>query len=231
MEKALIRAEAESTKAQEHLDLYKKTLQEREELRAKLQQRPKEETRRMDHYENWSYTEEEEEKGMDVDPPEKSPGTGNTTPRNSGRRGETTTTPPRKKVEATEQELRDYPAIRLPLKGVPKIIEDRPPTNNERERIKELLATNTVISNLKKKRKENKRGPVVPNWNEMELFSGGEEREDNDQPPKASLETTEQPRTTTSLEERIAARVLAHLRGERYGDTARELAPWRHHNP
>jgi len=73
MEKALIRAEAESTKAKEHLELYKKALQEREELRAKLQLRSKEETRRMDHFENWFYTEEEEEKGMEVDPPRDKP--------------------------------------------------------------------------------------------------------------------------------------------------------------
>jgi len=66
MEKALIRAEAESTKANEHLELYKKALQEKEELRAKLHIHTKEETRRMDRIENWSYTEEEEEKGMKV---------------------------------------------------------------------------------------------------------------------------------------------------------------------
>jgi len=46
MEKALIRAEAESAKANEHLELYKKALQEKEELRAKLQIHTREETTR-----------------------------------------------------------------------------------------------------------------------------------------------------------------------------------------
>jgi len=199
MEKALIRAEAESVKAQEHLNLYKKTLQEREELRARLQRQKEDKTRRMDHYENWSYTEEKEEKGIDVDPPEMNPGTGKTTlPLKPAKRGEPKTISLKKRVEATEQELRDPPAIRPPLKGVLKIIEDRPPTASEREKIKELLAANTTTT---KKRKENKRGPNAPNWNKMEPYSGEEEEETHEQALYAPLESPGPPKTVSGGED------------------------------
>jgi len=84
-----------------------------------------------------------------------------------------------------------------------------------------LLKTNKVISNLKKKRKEDRRRSNNPNWSEMESFSAGEEGESNIQPSQAPLKSAERP--GISLKERIVERVLAHLRGEKLETaTARE---------
>jgi len=45
-----------------------------------------------------------------------------------------------------------------------------------------MLKTNKVISKLRKKRKEGRKGSNNPNWGKMELFSAGEEGEGNLQP-------------------------------------------------
>jgi len=108
--------------------------------------------------------------------------------------------------------LRAFSAVRSPIKGMPRIIEDRLLTAREQEDVGRLLeagtsSMKTPTSAINKKKKKNKKGPKGPNWSEMELFSGGED-------PAPSL-ARPRPPATTSLAKEIAEIVLVRLNGEK----------------
>jgi len=149
---------------------------------------------------------------MEVDPPIGScPETEDTTPYKRGsKKGAKEIPHPKGKVVAAEQELRKFPAVRPPLKGIPKIIEDRPPTNKERERI------NEVIGNLKRIRKEDRREQYNnPNWGKMELFSTSEKGPLTTHKNSAESRERATGNKNAGGKDRGKGTLRAHLRGEK----------------